>query len=77
MSKPPEFVAIDPLALIFRGDIYAKIIVNLKHPHEPNIAVIQEAAHAMTKEERAVSLARARSMMAQAKAVEEALNALK
>lgn len=77
MIKLHQFVAVDPLALIFPGDIYAKIIVNWKHPHEPNIAVIQEAAHAMPKAERTAALARARSMMAYAKAVEEALSTLK
>jgi hypothetical protein len=77
MITSHEFVAVDPLALIFRGDIYAKIIVNLKHPHEPKVAVIQEAAHALSKDERAAALARARSMMAYAKAAEEALSALK
>jgi len=69
-----EFVAMDPLASIFPANIYATIIVNMLHPHEPSVAAIQKVASKMTKEEKSAAVERAQMMIAYAKVVVEALS---
>jgi hypothetical protein len=72
--RSTEFVAVDPLALMVRGDIYARISIDWKHPHVPNVEEVREAARSLTLEEKEVTLAQARTMIEYAKVVEEAMN---
>jgi hypothetical protein len=72
MASIDEYVAIDPLALMFPSSVYAKI-VEMLHPHVPSVAEIAEAAKGMTAEQRSFVLARARILSAYGKAVEEAM----
>ena len=74
--RSTEFVAVDPLALMLRGDVYARIIIDWKYPHVPKVEEVREAARSLTIEEKEVTLARARTMIAYAKVVEEAMNVL-
>jgi hypothetical protein len=73
---PKIYEAIDPLALIFPPNIYAKIIEG-PHPHVPKTTVIQEATQGLTIDERKAYLARANNIMAMAKAVAEAISTAK
>ena len=50
--RSTEFVAADPLALLLRGDVYARIIVDWKYPHVPRVEEVREAARSLTLEER-------------------------
>ena len=72
--RSAEFVAVDPLALLVRGDVYARIIVDWKYPHVPRVEEVREAARSLTLEEKEVTLARTRTMIEYAKVVEEAMN---
>jgi len=67
-----DFVAIDPLALLLPGPVYAKIAEKL-HPHVPKVAEIAEAASTLTSQEKSFVLARARTLIAYGQAVEKAL----
>ena len=71
MRIPSDFVAVDPLALIFTGEDYIRIVEGL-HPHVPKVLVIQEVLRSMSSEERAFTLTRARAMVAYGRAIEEA-----
>ncbi len=64
------FAAIDPMALILPTNAYL-IWLEIHHPHVPAIDDIRKVFERMTKEERAVAVARARSLAAFGKAVEE------
>lgn len=66
-----EFVAIDPLALFFRGRVL-QILLEMKHPHVPSVADIGKALEKATAEERTAALNRARTLGAYAQNVEEA-----
>jgi hypothetical protein len=66
-----EFVAVDPLALFFRGRVL-QILLEMKHPHVPSVAEIGKALENATAEERTAALNRARTLGAYAKNVEEA-----
>jgi hypothetical protein len=72
--RSTEFVAVDPLALMLRGDIYARISIDWKYPHVPKVEEVRAAARSLTIEEKEVTLARARTMIEYAKVVEEAMN---
>jgi hypothetical protein len=67
-----EFVAIDPLALIFPTSVYLKLVEKF-HPNEPAIAQLGEAVKQMTPDERAFVQARVRTLNAYTGAVEKAL----
>ena len=71
-----DYMAIDPLALIFSGDAY-RILTEKLHPHVPKVSEIQEVVRSMTAEERSFALARARIFIAHSKAIEEAITTLK
>lgn len=71
-----EYVAIDPMALILRGDAYLTW-VEIHHPHEPKVAEIEQVFKRMTAEQRKFALARARNLAAYCKAVEEVAVTLK
>ncbi|HXU16491.1 MAG TPA: hypothetical protein VN708_15265 [Terriglobales bacterium] len=66
-----EFVAIDPLALFFRGRVL-QILLEMKHPHVPSVGDIAKALENATAEERNAALSRARTLGTYAKNVEEA-----
>lgn len=68
-------LAIDPLALLLPGSVYQRLVEKW-HPHVPKVAEIQAAAAHMSGDERAFVVARARTLGAHAKLVEEALNEL-
>lgn len=76
MSTLGDYTAIDPLAIIFPSAVYVRLAEKL-HPHLPAIAEIQEVAKGMSPEERRFVLTRARTLSAYAKAVEEAVSAVK
>jgi hypothetical protein len=76
MSTFNEYVAIDPLAVLLPSAVYVRLIEKF-HPHVPSIAEIQAAAKGMTADERALTLNQARNLAAQAKAVQEAIGAMK
>ena len=76
MIRIEDYVAIDPLALIFSGRAY-QILIEKLHPHVPKVADIQEALRSVSPEERGFALAKARTLKAYASAVEEALASLK
>jgi hypothetical protein len=67
-----EFVAIDPLALIFPTSVYL-ILVEKLHPHEPVTAHLGEVVKQMNAEQRASVQARIRTLNAYTGAVEKAL----
>ena len=67
------YAAIDPLALLLPTDIYL-IITELKHPHEPAVALIERAVAQMPAEAKRATLARARMMTEYANAVSEAIH---
>jgi hypothetical protein len=72
MVKVSDFAAIDPLALMLPTSAYLAVTEKL-HPHVPKVADIREATKALSSEERAFVLSKARSLHAFAKVVEEAL----
>lgn len=75
MKTKLEFAAIDPLSLIFPPGVYARIIVEWKHPHVPRVEELQKVVRTLAREDREMALSRAQSMKAYAVAVEEALSA--
>lgn len=76
MSTFNEYVAIDPLAVLLPSSVYVRLVEKF-HPHVPSVAEIQEAAKGMSAEQRAMTLSQARNIAAQAKAVQEAIGAMK
>jgi hypothetical protein len=60
-TKSVVFEAIDPLALVLPGPVYAKLI-ELKFPHVPLTAVIDKAVATLTRTEKEIVLARALQM---------------
>lgn len=76
MKPKVEFAAIDPLALIFPPEVYARIIVEWKHPHVPRVEELQRVVRTLAREDLGAALARAQSMKAYAAAVEEALSTI-
>ena len=73
MIDPKKFEAIDPLALIFPPSIYAKIIVESKFPHVPELDVVRKAVSGMTQVEKDAIRVRTRAMMDAVKVAEEAI----
>jgi hypothetical protein len=72
MSDLSNFVAIDPLALLLPSRAYV-IVAEKLHPHVPKLADLREGVATLNVEERKFVLARARTLAAYAKAIEEAL----
>ena len=68
--------AIDPMSMILSEKAYL-IWVELKHPHVPSVSEVQKALQNATAEEKSTMLHRAQTVAAHAKAVEQALRALK
>jgi hypothetical protein len=64
--------AVDPMYLILSGEAYL-IWAEQHNPHVPKVAEIQAALRAMTLQERATALSRARTLAEYAKAVEAAI----
>jgi hypothetical protein len=71
MDKLNEYAAIDPMAMILHGKAYL-IWLEIHHPHVPSVAEIEQVLKRMTKVERNLSVARAKTLVAYGKAVEEA-----
>jgi hypothetical protein len=71
MDKLNEYAAIDPMAMILHGKAYL-IWLEIHHPHVPSVAEIEQVLKRMTLEERNLSVARAKTLVAYGKAVEEA-----
>ena len=71
----PNLAAIDPLAIHLPTEVYMRWIERL-HPHVPKVSEIQEVVRSMTPEEKASTLARARTFMAYSKIIEEAVTTL-
>ncbi len=65
-----EYIAIDPMATILQGKAYL-IWVEIHHPHEPSVAEIEQVFKRMTQDERKLAVARAKTLVAYGKAVEE------
>jgi len=72
--RPFYEAAIDPLALILRGDIYVKLTLPDPPPIELLKAQIEELVRAMTPEERKQALERVRNFKGYEKLLEQALN---
>jgi len=66
-----EFVAIDPLALIFSTEVYLKIIEE-KHPHVPLVETLAQVAKETSVAERKTILNRVRLMQENFSAVQTA-----
>ena len=64
-----EYAAIDPMAMILQGKAYL-IWLEIHHPHEPSVAEITQVFKRMTKAERNIAVARAKTLVAYGKAVE-------
>ena len=71
-----DYLAIDPLALHLPSEVYIRWIEKL-HPHVPKVSEIQEVVRSMTQEEKAFTLARAKTLAAYSKVIEEAITTLK
>jgi len=73
MNKPEgtHEVAIDPLALLLRNDIYVKL--HLPRPGDTDIAKINEAVGKMSPAERATVLENAKAMKAHAQKIVESI----
>lgn len=68
--------AIDPMALVLSGPAYVRW-AEAKHPHVPNVALIEAALRALSSEEQAAALGRARAMADYGKAVDAAVSAIR
>ena len=67
--------AIDPMAMILSEQAYLRW-VELKHPHLPSVAEVQQALRSATPQEKAATLDRARTLAEHGKVVEQAVAAL-
>lgn len=56
-----NYAAIDPLAMVLPGDVYAKI-VEMLHPHVPSVSEIKQIMEKLTPDERKEFVARAKSL---------------
>ena len=68
--------AIDPMALILSGPAYV-IWAEAKHPHVPNLAAIEAAFRALSREEQDAAVGRARAMAEYGRAVETAVSTIR
>lgn len=68
------YAAIDPLALLFPTDVYL-ILMEIRHPHEPLTAQLEEVVKRMSPEQKAYAHARVRTLTEYAGAVSKALGA--
>jgi hypothetical protein len=66
-------LSIDPLALLLPGDVYQRLVEKW-NPHQPKVAEIEAALDGMTSNEKAVALAKARTLGTRARLVEQALS---
>jgi hypothetical protein len=66
-------LSIDPLALLLPGDVYQRLVEKW-NPHQPKVAEIEAALNGMTSNEKAVALAKARTVGTRARLVEQALS---
>lgn len=67
-----DFVAIDPLALIFPTAVYLKLVEKY-HPNEPATTNVAAAVKNLTPEQKTFVQARVRTLNAYTEAVEKAL----
>ncbi len=65
-------VAIDPIALLG-----SPVLFEIRHPHVPTVAELQEALRHMTPNQQQEALKKARALTDFGKAVEEAFAAMK
>jgi hypothetical protein len=66
---------IDPMAMILSEQLYLRW-VELKHPHVPSVAEVQQVVRTATPEERSTMLDRAKTLAEHAKVVEQAIAGL-
>lgn len=69
-----QYAAIDPMALILPGDVYAKW-VEIHHPHVPKVQDIKRMIERMSPEEQKAMAAQARRLADYSTAVLEAVGA--
>jgi hypothetical protein len=72
-----EFLAVDPLALILRSDIYVRLHLPRPLPIEILQDQVKEAVRGMSAEERSSSLTHVRSLAKLVNAVEQELTRTK
>lgn len=72
MINTHEYAAIDPLALIFTGAAYLRLVEKI-HPNMSPISEIQEVVRSMSPDDQAYVLNRAKLLVEHGKVVEEAL----
>ena len=70
-----DALAIDPLALFFRGDI-AYLMELIRHPNLPPVVEIQKALRSTNTEQRNAILEKAKLLETYAKTVEEAVTTM-
>ncbi|MBS0423506.1 MAG: hypothetical protein JSR71_03555 [Proteobacteria bacterium] len=68
-----KYAAIDPMSLFLSDRAYL-IWVELHHPHEPALSKVAEVVKTLSVEEKKFALARAKTLAAYSKAVEESLS---
>lgn len=73
ITHPPQYMAIDPMAVILPPRIY-QIWAELHHPHVPKVAEVKELLRRLPARERAATLKRARQLAEFGKVFEKAIN---
>ncbi len=73
LAQPPQYAAIDPMAVILPGRVY-QIWVELHHPHVPRVAEVKEVLRRLSTRERTAALQRARQLAEYGKVFEKALS---
>jgi hypothetical protein len=68
-----DFVAIDPLALIFPSSVYQRLVEKF-HPNEPPTAHLAEVVKQLTPQEKAFVQARLRTFKEYTSAVEKVIS---
>jgi hypothetical protein len=68
-----DFVAIDPLALIFPSSVYQRLVEKF-HPNEPPTAHLAEVVKQLTPQEKAFVQARLRTFKEYTAAVEKVIS---
>lgn len=72
MIDPSKYTAVDPMALMLSNKAYL-IWIQIHHPHEPALSKIAELTRSLTQEEKVFALARAKTLVAYGRAMEQSL----
>jgi hypothetical protein len=75
MLNTTEHVAIDPMALILKGDAYL-LWCEIHHPHVPSTPEIKELFKRMTPEQRKMVISRSKMLTKYGEALVECGNAI-